>query len=64
MATIGAAFVAVIILIGMFFASPFWKKLQSKNGQPCMSKKDKVARIPGTHGAGMNPLQTGYLYQR
>ena len=48
----------------LFFASPFWKKLQSKNGQPCMSKKDKVARIPGTHGAGMNPLQTGYLYQR
>ena len=27
----------------MFFASPFWKKLQSKNGQPCMSKMDNVA---------------------
>ena len=46
----------------VFFARPFWKKLQSKNGQTCMSKRDKVARIPGTQGAGMNPLQTGYCY--
>ena len=28
---------------GLFFASPFWKKLQRKNGQPCMSKMDNVA---------------------
>ena len=27
----------------VFFASPFWKKLQRKNGQPCMSKMDNVA---------------------
>ncbi len=61
---IGIVGTAIVKVAVVFFASPFWKKLQSKNGQPCMSKKDKVARIPGTHGAGMNPLQTGYLYQR
>ncbi len=30
----------------LFFASPFWKKLQSVLGQNCMSILDKVARVP------------------
>lgn len=34
----------VILFAHMFFARPFWKKLQSINGQTCMSILDKVAR--------------------
>ena len=29
----------------MFFASPFWKKLQSKNGKSCRTKMAKVAKL-------------------
>lgn len=29
----------------LFFASPFWKKLQSKNGKSCRTKMAKVAKL-------------------
>ena len=39
---------ALLQTFALFFATPFWKKLQSKNGQSCMSKKDNVATgLPG-----------------
>ena len=49
----------------VFFATPFWKKLQSKNGQSCMSQKDNVATgSPAPYDAGDIPLQTGYKYYK
>ena len=32
-----------VVFVRVFFATPFWKKLQTKNGQLCMSKMDNVA---------------------
>ena len=41
----------------LFFATPFWKKLQTKNGQLCMSKMDNVATgSPGMRSYQGNPI--------
>ena len=45
-------------LVKVFFATPKWRKLQSKNGECCISKREKVAvTFSGPGGAG-RPLQT------
>ena len=41
----------------LFFATPFWTKLQRKNGQLCMSKMDNVASgFPGITRHRENPI--------
>ena len=43
----------------MFFASPFWTKLQNIFGQSCMSKLDKVAKHwPALNRPAKQALQT------
>ncbi|MDD6481247.1 MAG: hypothetical protein PUF65_03055 [Lachnospiraceae bacterium] len=37
-------FINVLDKLGVFFASPFWTKLQNIFGHCCMSKLDKVAK--------------------
>ena len=45
--------------VPMFFASPFWTKLQNIFGQSCMSKLDKVAKHwPALNRPAKQALQT------